>query len=377
MKTVEKNTFSLMFYIKKQKLLKNGEAPICLRITTNKQYAEIMIKRSIPIELWSQPKECSKGKDYSDRELNRYLEVVRTKIYTIRRELEEESRVASAPNIRDRYNGKDGSAKTLVEIFENHNQECRKLIGVDFTESTVDKFDTSLNHLKECLKYVLKREDIPLSEITPKFIKDFEVYLKTLKNCKHNSTIKHLKNLKKIIRIALANDWMKKAPFYNIKFCYEDSEISFLTREELDALMKKDFKIERLSQVRDVFVFCCFTGLAFIDVKQLSEEHILKDNNGNLWINKNRQKTGVNCNIPLLPIPLEIIKKYKGNYDCLKNNVLLPVLSNQKMNGYLKEIGELCGITKKLSTHVARHRDYPFFLKTNHLQECFFQQVTI
>jgi Site-specific recombinase XerD len=257
--------------------------------------------------------------------------------------------------IRDRYNGKGDNFKTLVEIYKEHNAQCRKLIGIDFTESTVDKFDTSLSHLKEFMEHDYRRNDIPLFEIDNKFVKDFEIYLKTVRGCQHNSSLKHLKNLKKVIRIAQANGWVKKDPFYGVKFSYEDTGIEFLTREELETIINKEFTIPRLAQVRDIFVFCCFTALAFIDVKQLSKEHIIKDNEGNLWINKDRQKTGVMCNVPVLPIAAQILKKYEFHPECLKNEVLLPVLSNQKMNSYLKEIADLCGITKKLSTHVARH----------------------
>lgn len=355
MKTTKKSTFSLMFYIKKTKLLKNGEAPICLRITVNCHYAEIMIKRSLPVNLWDQKKENSKGKAYSDKELNHYLDSVKARVYLLQRELETEGRQVTAIAIRDRYNGKDEGSKTLVQIYEDHNRQCRKLIGIDYTESTVDKFDTSLSHLKEFMKHDYRREDIPLFEVDNQFVRDFEVYLKVVRGCQHNSSLKHLKNLKKVISIAQANGWIKKDPFYGIRFSYEDTGIDFLTREELEIITNKEFTIPRLAQVRDIFVFCCFTALAFIDVKQLSKEHIIKDNEGNLWINKDRQKTGVMCNIPLLPIAEQILKKYESHPGCIKDGVLLPVLSNQKMNSYLKEIADLCGIEKKLSTHLARH----------------------
>lgn len=355
MKTFKKSTFSLMYYIKKTKLLKNGEAPICLRITIQGQYAEIMVKRSIAVHLWNQPKECSNGKGYLDKELNHYLDTVKARIYQIHRELESEGKAITAKSIRDRYNGRDEITKTIVGLYREHNDQCRQLIGIDYTKSTIDKFETSLSHLTEFMKQKYGQEDIPLTEIDNKYVKDFEVYLKAVKGCQHNSSIKHLKNLKKIVRIALANDWMKKDPFYNIKFSYVNPGIEFLTREELEILIKKDFAIPRLAQVRDVFVFAAFTGLAFIDLKQLNAGHIIKDNKDNLWIRKDRQKTGVACNIPLLPIPAGILKKYESHPECIKNEVLLPVMSNQKMNAYLAEIADLCGITKKLTTHVARH----------------------
>jgi site-specific recombinase XerD len=194
-----------------------------------------------------------------------------------------------------------------------------------------------------------------VSEVNAQFINDFDFYLKTVRRCQHNSSLKHLKNLKKIIRIALANDWIKKDPFYGIQLKHEETNIEFLTQDELETLIHKEFSIKRLEQVRDVFVFCAFTGLAFIDVQQLTPNHLLKDNNGAMWIRKNRQKTGNMCNIPVLSVAQRLIEKYQNHPDCVRKGVLLPVLSNQKMNAYLKELADLCGITKRLSTHVARY----------------------
>lgn len=148
---------------------------------------------------------------------------------------------------------------------------------------------------------------------------------------------------------------VKKDPFDSYKFRVEETSIEFLTIEELETMMKKEFTIERLEIVRDIFVFCSFTGLAFSDVYQLSSEHLIKDSSGALWIRKSRQKTGNMCNIPVMKVAQELINKYADHPDCVLNKRLFPVSSNQKMNGYLKELADLCGITKKLTTHVARH----------------------
>ena len=355
MNRVKKSTFNLLFILKKSKLLKNGEAPICLRITVQGQSAEVMVKRSIPVPLWNQAKECSNGKQYKDKELNHYLETVKARFYQIHREFEIDGKKVTANAVRDRYFGKDESSKTLIDVYKEHNRKCRALIGIDFTESTVEKFDTSLSHLQEYIKSKCGTEDILLNEINAQFIHDFDFYLKTVRKCQHNSSLKHLKNLKKIIRIALTNDWIKKDPFYGIQFKHEETNIEFLTQEELERLIHKEFPVQRLAQVRDVFVFCCFTGLAFVDVQQLTPNHLIKDNNGAIWIRKSRQKTGNMCNIPVLSVAQKLIEKYQDHPDCIRKGVLLPVISNQKMNAYLKEIADLCGINKKLSTHVARY----------------------
>ena len=355
MGAVKRNTLSVLFIIKKAKLLKNGEAPICMRITVNKRVVEVMIKRSIPVDLWNQKKECSKGKDRVATELNHYINTIRAKVLQIHRELEIDNKPITADTIKDCFYGRDKVQRSLLEVYAEHNEKCRALIGKEYTESTVTKFDTSINRLKEYIRSCYHRDDIMLAELDGQFIRDFDFWLKTDKHCQNNSALKHLKNLKKVVRIALANDWIKKDPFYGIHFKQEEVNVEFLSREELDVLMNKGFTIKRLEQVRDIFVFCCFTALAFVDVQQLSREHLIKDNNGALWIRKTRQKTNQMCNIPVLSIPQRILRKYEDNAECIKKGVLLPVISNQRMNAYLKEIADLCGIAKRLTTHVARH----------------------
>ena len=355
MGAVKRNTLSVLFIIKKSKLLKNGEAPVCMRITVNKRVAEVMIKRSIPVDLWNQKKECSKGKDRVATELNHYINTVRAKILHIHRELEIDNKTITADIIKDCFYGRDKVQRSLLEVYAEHNEKCRALIGKEYTESTVTKFDTSINRLKEYIRSCYHRDDMMLAELDGQFIRDFDFWLKTDKHCQNNSALKHLKNLKKVVRIALANGWIKKDPFYGIRFKQEEVNVEFLSREELDILMNKEFTIKRLEQVRDIFVFCCFTALAFVDVQQLSREHLIKDNNGALWIRKTRQKTNQMCNIPVLSIPQRILGKYEDNAECIKKGVLLPVISNQRMNAYLKEIADLCGIAKRLTTHVARH----------------------
>ena len=355
MGAVKRNTLSVLFIIKKSKLLKNGEAPVCMRITVNKRVAEVMIKRSIPVDLWNQKKECSKGKDRVATELNHYINTVRAKVLQIHRKLEIDNKSITADIIKDCFYGRDKVQRSLLEVYAEHNEKCRALIGKEYTESTVTKFDTSINRLKEYIRSCYHRDDIMLVELDGQFIRDFDFWLKTDKHCQNNSALKHLKNLKKVVRIALANGWIKKDPFYGIRFKQEEVNVEFLSREELDILMNKEFTIKRLEQVRDIFVFCCFTALAFVDVQQLSREHLIKDNNDALWIRKVRQKTNQMCNIPVLSIPQRILGKYKDNAECIKKGVLLPVISNQRMNAYLKEIADLCGIAKRLTTHVARH----------------------
>lgn len=197
MSTDKRNTFSLLFIIKKAKLLKNGEAPIYLRITINKQIAEIGIKRSIPVEHWNQAKESCNSKGRISLELNHYLETVKARILQIHRELEIDGRHITADLIRNIYNGQDEDHKSVLEVYREHNDKCRALVGKDYTRSTVEKFETSIKGLKEYIIYQYHKDDMLLSDINHQFITNYEFYLKTKRNLQHNSSIKHLKNLKK------------------------------------------------------------------------------------------------------------------------------------------------------------------------------------
>ena len=348
-----RKSFSVLFFIKKGKLLKNGEAPVCMRITVNGCMVDISIKRSCPVNLWNQAKENSKGKDRMSVELNHYLEITRSHVHQIYRELETSGKVITVDLVRKLFYGVDEDNKTLLQVFREHNEQSRKLIGKDFVSKTVQRYETTTRYLEEFIKKEYQLSDIALNNLEANFISKFDAFLKIEKGCAQNSAITRLKNLKKIIRIALENDWIKKDPFAYYRFKLEETDPEFLTMDEIKIILAKEFTIKRVEQVRDVFVFCIFTGLAFSDVKDLSPEHLVKDNKGELWIRKNRQKTKIMCNIPVLPVAASILEKYKNVAEC--TGKLLPVLSNQRMNSYLKEIADVCGIKKNLTFHMSRH----------------------
>lgn len=352
---IERSTFSVTFFMKKTRLAKDGEAPLFLRVTVNGQSVDISIKRRVAVQDWNQSRETCTAKNKMAMELNHYLGTVKARVLQIHRELEVDGKTVTAYLIRDKYLGRAEDQKTLLMIYKEHNDRCEALIGKDFASSTVEKFKTSFLCLQEYIKHHYNKEDISLNELNNQFISNFEFFMKTRRNMQHNSAIKHLKNLKKIVRIAQANDLIRKDPFAGIQFKHEEVTTEFLTKEELQILINKEIVMPRMEVVRDVFVFCCFTGLAFIDVKMLTPQHLIKDNEGNMWIRKSRQKTKNMCNIPVLSHAKQILEKYADHPECVKNNVLLPVMSNQKVNAYLKEIADICGINKKLTTHVARH----------------------
>ena len=353
--TMQRNYFTILFFIKKSKLLKNGEAPICMRITVNGQRAEIQIKRSVEVSKWNSQKECTAGKDRKAMELNHYLDTVRMKVLQIHRELEQDGKPITADILKRRYYGEGDSPKMLLEVFREHNRKYRELMGKNYVAGTVLRYERTARYLEELLQKEYGMNDIPLKEINHEFITKFEHYVKTEKSCAQNAAVKYLKNLKKIIKAALVNKWITDDPFLEIHFKQTRTNRAFLTEEELGILLKKEFTIPRLQTVRDIFVFCALTGLAFTDVQHLRHDHIIKDGNGEYWIRKAREKTDNMCDIPLLDIPRMILEKYKTHPECLKKGVVLPVPSNQRMNSYLKEIADLCGIKKNLTTHTARH----------------------
>ena len=355
---MKRNSFNVLFFIKKAKLLKNGEASVCMRITVNGARVENNIRMSIEPALWNQAKECAKGKSRKACELNLYIEQAKIKLRKLFDELEERNHSITARILQEKFFGANEEVKevrTLIQTIQEHNDQCRELVGKDYALITVRRYESCKRYLAELIKLKYDKEDLPLSEINGELVRAFEFYLKTEKECQQNTVIRYMKCLKKITNLALANEWITKDPFIGIKFHEKEVIREFLTMDELLTIYNKEFSLDRITVVRDVFTFAAFTGLAFIDVQQLSAEHIVQDNNGHYWIRKPRQKTKNMCNIPLLDIPMQILEKYKSHPTCQKKNVLLPVPCNQKMNSYLKEIADLCGISKCLTTHTARH----------------------
>lgn len=354
---MKRDSFRVLFFLKKTRLLKNGEASVCMRITVNGTRVENNIRKSIDPALWSQAKETARGKSRRACDLNTYIEEARIKLYQIFCELEQQNRPVTAHLLQELFFGqeKPEEVRTLLGTMQEHNDQCRALVGTDYALITVRRYESCRRYLAELIRQRYGKEDLPLTEVNGELVRAFAFYLKTEKGCQQNTVIRYMKCLKKITNLARANDWMAKDPFLGIRFHEKEVVREFLTMDELQTIYRKEFPLERLTLVRDVFIFAAFTGMAFIDVQQLAPEHIVRDNNGNLWIRKPRQKTKNMCNIPLLDIPQEILRKYADHPTCRKKGVLLPVPCNQKMNSYLKEIADICMIRKNLTTHCARH----------------------
>ncbi len=347
-------TLGIIFFIRKEKSLDDVKAPIYLRITINGKRAELSIKRDVEIKNWNKSGRVM-GNSETTRQLNEYLTLWERKAYQAHKQIIDEGTYLSSEAIKDILLGRTAKQKTLLEVFEYHNKMLKEKVGIDHAKATYTRYETTLGHIKDFILKYYKRSDIPLAQLNYKFVTDLEHYFITSRNCNQNTTYKYIKNLKRVIHIALMNEWLSKDPFMNFTIKIKPVDRDFLTPEELKAIEDKKFLMPRLDQVRDIFVFCCYTGLAYIDVAELKPDNIRKGIDGELWLNTYRHKTETASNIPLLPKAMEILEKYKNHPVVVNKGGLLPVLSNQKLNSYLKEIADFTGITKNLAFHVARH----------------------
>ncbi len=346
---------SILFYAKRAKANSNGLIPIYLRVTVDGQRIEVSTKRFVEGSKWSVEQGRMKGNSAEAHSINCYLDILKGKVYDYQKELIQESKIITAETMRNKLNGTEEKPRMLIPIFQDHNDRVKALIDDEFSPSTYKRYCTSLKHTINFIKWKFNTTDIDIRKIDYCFIADFEFYFRSVRKCNNNSTVKYIRNFGKVIRICIANGWLDKNPFVNYKTKVKEVDRVFLTEEELQQLVSKVFSIERLNQVRDIFVFSCFTGLAYVDVKKLTKSNVTIGIDREKWIYTNRQKTETPSNIPLLPIAEEIILKYSTHPKCLNENKLLPVLSNQKMNAYLKEMADVCGIDKELTFHIARH----------------------
>jgi site-specific recombinase XerD len=350
-----RTTLSLLFSLRKPKNYQSGEIPIYLRITVDGQRTELAVSRKCDPGRWDAVTCRAIGSKADSRTLNAYLDDVQFKIYELQRRMSDADELITAETIKNRYVGKTEKARTLLAVFEDHNTKMNSLVGQEFEKSTLQRYETCLMHCKDFLQCRYNISDIPVTKINFAFLNDFEYYLRSVRKCGNNSAIKYIKNLGKIVRICLGNGWLTVDPYLNYKPKQKAVHREVLNKEELDRLSKKKFSVERLSTVRDMFVFCCYTGLAYVDVHKLKRSELVKRVDVNLWIYTSRQKTDTLSMIPVLPVALSIIHAYEAHPQCVVKDTLLPVMSNQKMNAYLKEIGDLCKINKPLTFHIARH----------------------
>jgi site-specific recombinase XerD len=350
------STFSVIFFTRKSRSTAK-KLSIYVRITVTGQRSEISLKRTILFKDWDSSKNRGRGSTYKIRVLNTYLDQVYSRLLDCHKQLLEESKIITANAIKVRYLGEDDTHKTLNDLTTYHNDHMLTVLKY----GTMKNYYTTEKYLKKFLRLELKARDIYLKQLNYRFICDFEHYLRNVKNTKkqlmmtNNGVMKHLERFKKIINLAIKLEWMLKNPFQQFQLKFDKYDRQYLTERELEVLENMHYNNERLEKVKDCFIFSCYTGLSFIDVKGLTKKQITLGIDNNYWIFTKREKTDEMVKVPILPKAMEILEKYKSSLETDDNEALLPLSSNQKTNSYLKEIAKDCGIQKNLTFHAARH----------------------
>lgn len=331
---------------------KSGRVPILMQLTIGQQTCHISTKQNILPEKWGDGKPI--GHTREDQAITAVLEEIRTKAYNKFLQLQGQNINVTPERLKQALLGKDQvQPRGYVEIFDQWLVEYSKMVGITTSKRTLDKYILVRNRLQDYIASQLGVKDISLEEVTPKFLSNFDNYLRVEYNMANNHAMKIRQKLRTIYKVAIDNGWVSKNPFSTVKIHFDPVERDVLTKSELAALIQTDMVFDRLEKMRDVFVFACFTGLAHCDVAGLTKENIITDEAGQVWLKTHRQKTSEVVDIPLLEIPQLIIKKYEGMKEL--NGKLLPTLTNSCSNLYLKEVAVRCGINKTLTFHMARH----------------------
>jgi site-specific recombinase XerD len=348
-------SISLLFYLKKPKAYLEGPVFIYARITISGNRTEFSTGIKCLPAKWNSNGGKPLGHTEESKSIQRFLDTIKTKIHEAYNKLIIKNISINCEILKNEYLGVIEKPRLLLQIFQDHNNKIESLLGQEYAPGTLERYRTSLKHTYGFLQWKYKVSDIGIKEIDHAFITEYEYYLRSVRKCNNNSAVKYVKNFGKIIRICLANGWLEKNPFANYKVKVKEVERVFLSKEELESVVNKEFRTKRLTQIRDIFVFSCYTGLAYADVKKLDKSQIVLGIDGENWIYTHRQKTDTQSNIPILPMAQAILDKYGADVECINKGKILPVLSNQKMNEYLKEIAALCGIDKDFTYHTARH----------------------
>ncbi|WP_163324860.1 site-specific integrase [Draconibacterium mangrovi] len=350
-----KKNLTTLFFLRGARTPNSSEANIYVRINLNGERAELSIGRKIDPQKWNSKMQRVIGRSETARTLNDYLDTWDNTIKRAFNKLLDNQDEVSASILRDMVTGKFDKNHTLIKVFEKNNQLIKLEEGAKYGTDQIKRYGISIERLKAFISEDLGLKDIRLDKLNHDFIRRYEIFLRTKYNYSHNTTMKYLKQLKRVIHFAMEQDYIEHDPFFNYKTAEKEVKREVLTEDELARIEKKNFRIKRLEEVKDIFLFVCYTGLSYSDLKLLSKDNLSIGIDGKHWIEYKRKKTGIQVKLRLLPIAKQIIDKYNNDEQCLTGNKLLPVKSNQKLNLYLSEIAELCEIDKKISMHIGRH----------------------
>lgn len=350
------DTLTMSFQLKGNKLKNNGQAPVILRVTVGGCRFELSTKISIEPKKWDSSKRIIKGNSEEAKTINNLLSNIHNRV---QREFnllhDKNSGRVSADELKRALAGEKIQVKSLIEVFEEHNRLLEKEVGLKVVKKTYQRYTACIERLKLFLKQDIANENIRLDELDYKFMKRFDNFLAVNYNCDYNMVMTYLKKLKKVIHQAMDFGYIGHDPFRSYKTAFKETNRDYLTQDELDRLKDTLMPIKRLEEVRDTFLFACYTGIAYSDLKELTTDNTQTNIHNKKTIVLERNKTGVRAVIPILAEANAIIDKYKNHPVCNSSGLLVPIISNQKMNAYLKEIAILCKINKKLSSHIARH----------------------
>ncbi len=352
----ERSSYSLVFFISRSKPKVNGECPIYLKININGDKSRFPVKRHVLPEKWDSKRTKMKGRTKEAEVFNKYLDAIRLRANKLYNELLTMNAEVTSLMLKNAILGtNEARPKTIIDVFDDYVERLHSLIGKETSYANFQKYRTTRNHLQAYLQKAYRVSDVSVNRVDHSMIEGFEHFLKTEKGCNYNTSIKFLQNLKRITKDCIKRGWLKKDPFANKALSLKEVSRPYLNEEELNRILALKLSIDRLERVRNYFLFACFTGLSYADVKKLTRKEIEITDSGK-WIKTHRQKTGSTVYIPILGVAWQIIQKYNPYFDQLMpEDPVLPIMSNQKMNGYLKEIADLAKVTKQLSYHIARH----------------------
>jgi integrase len=347
-----RSTFKVLFYLKRDKQKSNGMIPLFCRITVDGREVRFGMKCDVNPKHWDLKTGKATGRTSEASKVNTLVDNTKAAIFKVYREMQERDNYVTAEKIKNVFLGIEQKHQTLLELFDDHNRERKELIGINVTKGTYNIYSVARQRLSDFILYKFNLNDIPVKEVNRQFIGDFETYMLTQHDYSKNYITGILKKFRHIIELALNREWILRNPFKDFKLQWQKTDRGFLTQLEVEALMDAQFEDRGMEQARDVFVFCAFTGLAHTDVKHLTEENIQSSVDGEKWIRGKRRKTDTEYNIPLLNIPKAVLEKYSGTST---NGSVLPVSGMLWYNNLLKKIGRQCGITKRMTSHLARH----------------------
>ncbi len=347
-----KATYRVLFYLKKTSILKSGKVAIMIRITINGEIAQLSSKLQVNPDLWDTKTGKVKGRTAEANDINRQLDNLKSAIDKFHTKQFDEFGYVTPEKIKNNILGIDRKYKTLLEYFDMHNKQYAVKVGYSTSNITYNRYQLLRDRVETYLKENYNISDIPINEVTPAFLDSFYNHIRSNYNSAHNNAMKSMQRLRKIFYFAKNTGLNIPDPFWDFNIGFENVEREFLSQKEIDAIQDKRFVSKRVEQVKDLFIFSCYTGLSYVDLCNLKQSNIQTAYDNSIWIMSKRQKTNVHFNVRLLNTPLQLLNKYVGTQ---RDDKVLPVISNQKINEYLKEIADLCGITKNLTFHMARH----------------------